>query len=160
MAVPPTPAEVPPRALGTTLATQTTTDLAATDQVLEVMEERVILEKRLVETDRARIHISVEEYDEPVETLLTRQDLHIDRKPVGTRIDAVPPVRREGDTVIVPVVEEVLVVEKRLMLKEELHIRIDVTKQKETQTVRLRREHVDIERDATGAVPEPTRSTP
>ena len=163
MAVPPTPTEVPPRVLGPTLATQAATDTtntAVTDEVLEVVEERVLIEKRLVETDRARIHISVEEHDEPVEALLMRQDLVIDRKPVGTRIDAVPPVRRDGDTVVIPVVEEVLVVEKRLMLKEELHIRIDVTKQKETQTVRLRREHVDIERDATSAVPEPTRSTP
>ena len=64
-----------------------------------------------------------------------------------------PPVRREGDVVIVPVMEEVLVVEKRLMLKEELHIRIDVTRREETRTVRLRREHAEIDRDGT-AVPE------
>lgn len=158
MAVPPTPTEAPSRVLGQTLATQIVTETAVSDEVLEVVEERVRVEKRLVETDRARIHISVEEHDEPVEALLMRQDLVIDRKPMGTRIDAVPPVRRDGDTIVVPVVEEVLVVEKRLVLKEELHIRIDVTKQKETQTVRLRREHVDIEHDATGAAPEPTRS--
>ena len=163
MAVPPTPTDAPSRVLGPTLASQTDTTLAdatlaAAEQVVEVMEERVRVEKRLVETDHARIHISVEEHDEPVEALLMRQDLVIERKPLGTRIEAVPPVRRDGDTVVVPVVEEVLVVEKRLVLKEELHIRIDVTKQKETQTVRLRREHVDIERDAAGAVPDPTRS--
>lgn len=34
-----------------------------------------------------------------------------------------PEIRTEGDVTIVPVLEEVLVVEKRLVLKEELHIR-------------------------------------
>ena len=132
---------------------------AGETEVLQVLEERAHVEKRLVETDHARIHVSVEEFDEPVEALLTRQDLVIDRVPRGIRIDAVPAVRRDGDTVVVPVVEEVLVVEKRLMLREELHIRIDVTKQRETQTVRLRREHVDIERGPVTALDPNPRST-
>ena len=155
MAAPPTPtdASIQSPKPATTLATASLGQVptAALDQVLEVVEERVRIEKRLVETDHARVHVTVEERDEPVEALLVRQDLVIDRVPMGTRIDAVPPVRRDGDTVVVPVVEEVLVVEKRLVLKEELHIRIDVTRQAETQTVRLRREHADIERTAPAA---------
>lgn len=113
---------------------------------IELAEERIHVEKRLVESGRARVHVTVEEHDETIEALLMRQDLVIERVPIGTRIDAVPAVRRDGDTVVIPVVEEIAVVEKRLMLKEELHIRIDVTRQPETQTVRLRREHAEIER--------------
>jgi hypothetical protein len=33
-----------------------------------------------------------------------------------------PSIRRKGDTVIVPVVQEELVVTKRLVLKEEIHL--------------------------------------
>ncbi len=39
-----------------------------------------------------------------------------------------PPQRQEGDTLILPVVEEVLVMEKRLMLREEIRI----TRRRET----------------------------
>lgn len=116
------------------------------DQVLQIVEETARIEKRQVET-RTRVHVTVSEHDEAIEAMLMHQDVVVDRVPMNTAIDAVPPVRREGDVVIVPVMEEVLVVEKRLVLKEELHIRIDVTKRPETQTVRLRREHAEIVRD-------------
>jgi stress response protein YsnF len=46
----------------------------------------------------------------------------IETIPVSLRVDAMPEVRQEGDSTIVPVVEEVLVVERRLMLKEEVRI--------------------------------------
>lgn len=141
MAAPVTPIDDPASLPHDRLATD------SKDTVIEVVEERVHVEKRLVETGRARVHVTVEEHDEPIEALLMRQDLVIERVPVGTRIDAVPAVRRDGDTVVIPVVEEIVFVEKRLVLKEELHIRIDVTRQVETQTVRLRREHAEVEHD-------------
>jgi hypothetical protein len=37
-------------------------------------------------------------------------------------VDVAPEVRVEGNVTIIPVLEEVLVVEKRLVLKEKLHI--------------------------------------
>ena len=39
--------------------------------------------------------------------------------PIGRPVDAVPPVREEGDTTVMSVVEEIVVVEHRLILKEE-----------------------------------------
>ena len=59
-------------------------------------------------------------------------------------------MREEGDTTIIPVIEEVLVVEKRLFLKEEIRIRRTQTTQLHEETVTLRREEVVIERDAAG----------
>jgi len=56
------------------------------------------------------------------------------------------PVRHEGDTMIVPVLEEVLVVEKRLVLKEELRVTRRRVETREPQTVTLRREDVVVER--------------
>jgi hypothetical protein len=53
---------------------------------------------------------------------LFREGYSIERVQID-RIVAEPPVQRqEGDTLILPVVEEVLVVEKRLMLREEIRI--------------------------------------
>ena len=59
--------------------------------------------------------------------------------------------RTEGDITIVPVVEEVLVVEKRLMLKEELHIRTRTETTTIEQPVTLRRQRATVDRlDAAG----------
>jgi stress response protein YsnF len=115
--------------------------------VLPIFEESVRIGKRPVTTTAARIHVTVSEHDETVEALLLRQDASIERVSVGTPIDTPPPTRREGDTFIVPILEERLVVEKRLFLKEELRIRIGETRQPATRAVRLRREHAEIVRD-------------
>jgi uncharacterized protein (TIGR02271 family) len=117
------------------------------EELLPIYEESVRITKRPVTTTAARIHVTVSEHDETVEALLLRQDASIERVPVGTPIDTPPSTRREGDTIIVPILEERLVVEKRLFLKEELRIRIGETRQPATQAVRLRREHAEIVRD-------------
>ncbi len=127
---------------------------AAPDIVVPVLEERLHVSKRLVESGRARVHIAVSERDEAVEALLMRQDVDIERVTVGHDVAEAPPVRTEGDTIVVPVLEERLVVVKQLVLKEELRIRVGQTRHAVTETVRLRREHADIEQTpAAGDIP-------
>lgn len=113
--------------------------------VIPVMKEFVRVEKRLVESGRVVIHKTVTERDEAVEVVLKQQDLLIERVPIGRVVSEAPQSRQEGDTLIVPILEEVLVVEKRLMLKEELHIRNQSSERTEHKTVTLRTEQVDIQ---------------
>lgn len=54
---------------------------------------------------------------------LFREDCDVQRVEVKRIIDKPAEIRQEGDTLIIPLMEEVLVVEKRLMLREELHIK-------------------------------------
>jgi stress response protein YsnF len=61
-------------------------------------------------------------------------------------VDGPIPVRHENDTMIVSIMEEVLVVEKRLLLKEELHIRKQRVETHEPQHITLRSEEALIER--------------
>jgi stress response protein YsnF len=65
---------------------------------------------------------------------------------VGREVDIAPEVRTEDGVVIVPVLEEVLVVEKRLFLKEELHIRRSVTQEEVEVPITLRKQRAVIER--------------
>ena len=113
--------------------------------VIPVLEERLRVEKRQVTTGLAKVHVTVSEHDEAVEALLLRQDVAVDRVPVGMFVTETPAIRQEGDTIIVPIFEERLVVEKRLFLTEELRIRIDEKRHTTTQTVRLRRERADVD---------------
>ena len=53
---------------------------------------------------------------------LYRENCDIKRVPMKRLLDKPAEPRQEGDTLIVPLMEEVLVLEKRLLLREELHI--------------------------------------
>ena len=68
--------------------------------------------------------------------------------PINQFVSAASGPREEGDVLIVPVYEEQLVVEKRLVLKEELHIRRIRASEEWSEPVTLRREEVEIERVA------------
>jgi uncharacterized protein (TIGR02271 family) len=114
--------------------------------VLPVMEETLTVDTRPVETGRVRIRKVVHAREELVDPPLLREDVIIERVPVNRVVEGPVPVRYEGDTMIVSVLEEVLVVDTRLLLKEEVHI---TTRRTETHTpkrVTLRHEDVTIER--------------
>ena len=81
------------------------------------------------------------------------------RVAINQPIDAIPPVREEGDTTIMSVVEEVVVTERRLMLKEEVHItRIRVTEHHQ-ETVIIREQEAIITRTKAKAAEQPDRPT-
>lgn len=114
--------------------------------VVPVIVEELEVGKRKVETGRVRITKNVREREEVVDEPLLREEVDIQRVIIHKLVDGPIPIRSEGDTTIIPVLEEVLVVEKRLMLKEELHI---IKRQFEThdpQRVTLRGEEVTVER--------------
>jgi len=97
------------------------------------------------------IHKRVEET--PVERTvdLQREDVSVERVAIDREVDQVPEPRYEGDTLVIPLVEEVLVTGKRLVLREEVRItRHARTEQTEIRDV-LRREVVDIEERPAGA---------
>lgn len=75
-----------------------------------------------------------------------QEDIQIERVPVNRWLTEPASVRYEGDIMIIPVMEEVPVVEKRLRLKEELRVtKRQITTQR-TEPVRLRTEEVQVER--------------
>ncbi|HEY0832994.1 MAG TPA: YsnF/AvaK domain-containing protein [Azospirillum sp.] len=121
-------------------------------------EEVLSVGKRSVESGRVRIATEVHEREQTVEQDLDSEDIDIVRVPVGRPVDAVPDTRQEGDVLIVPVVEEELVVTKRLVLKEELHIRKRTTRRTERVTATLRSEEAVVTRDAAApGSPEPSQ---
>lgn len=128
--------------------------------VIPVIEEQVSVEKRDVERGRFRITKSVSERDVLVDQPLFHEHVEVERVPVNQMVDTPPDVRYEGDTMIVPVLEEVVVVEIRLMVREEIHIRREREEVHEPQHVRLRREDVKIDPIAADTDAEDDANTP
>jgi uncharacterized protein (TIGR02271 family) len=108
---------------------------------LQLFAEELSLAKETVETGRVRISTHTLEREALVDEDLAHEQVKIETIPVNLQIDAVPEVRQEGDTTIVPVVEERVVVKRRLMLKEEVRIRRVHSTERHRETVKLRYQH-------------------
>ena len=121
------------------------TDKPGTEIVIPVLEERVVIGTRPLETDRVLVRTRVETRDETVERALRSDTVEIERVPVGRVIETAPEPREQDGVLIVPVVEEELVLRTRLVLKEEVHIRRIQGTRPVRHDVRLRREVVSTE---------------
>lgn len=119
--------------------------------VVPMLEEMIQVRKQMVDTANVHIIKTVHEHEETIAEPLKKETVEVTRVPIERVVDTVVPPREEGNTIIVPVYEERLVVQKQLFLKEELHItrqsRVDREAQ---QTVTLRREEVAVERQSLG----------
>lgn len=114
---------------------------------IPLVEERLAVGKREVETGRFRVRIEVDQREETVTEELSRDEIDIERVPMNVPLSEIPNVRLEGSTTIVPVVEEVLVVEKRLMLVEEIHLRRRTSSEVQEIPVTVRSERAVVDRE-------------
>jgi stress response protein YsnF len=117
--------------------------------VVPVLEDRLEVEKKRRETARLRVHKSVETEERAVNEVETQQTYDVERVPIDREVEQAPEPRYEGDTLILPVLEEVVVVEKRLKLREELRITRRRAERSTPRTFTLRRERVDVDRKDT-----------
>jgi uncharacterized protein (TIGR02271 family) len=114
--------------------------------VLPVLAEALDVRIRRVETGRVRIHTTVQTREVLVDEPLLREEVVIERMPINRVVEGPIPVRYEGETMIVSVLEEVLVVETRLVLTEERRTTTRRTATRQPVPVTVRREDVTIER--------------
>ena len=131
------------------LAASASRDVSGAERVvMQEVEERLHVGKRTVETGRVRLTKRVETREEALSVPLLREEVEVERVTVGDYVDEAPPIRTEGGVTVIPVVEEVLVVEKRLLLREELRVTRRRSEQVEERTETLRSEAIDVERVA------------
>jgi uncharacterized protein (TIGR02271 family) len=114
--------------------------------VVPLLNEELAVTKKTRDTGRVRVTTVTRQHEELVDELLARDQVEVDRVAVGQPIEAIPSVREEGDTIVVPVVEEVLVVERRLILKEEVRIRRVRSTERHQERVTLRKQEAMISR--------------
>jgi stress response protein YsnF len=122
--------------------------LTGEQTAIPVVREEPVVHKRLVETGSGvRVAKTVAQREEVVEATLAKDEVLVERVSIGRPVDAahLPGVRYEGDTMIVPVLEETLVTEKRTILKEELRITSTRRQVRERQRLVLRSEEVSVE---------------
>ena len=118
--------------------------------MIPLVEEVAHVTKERVGTGRVTVKTVTDAFDETVEAELMREAVSVTRVPIDREVTTVPQIRTEGNVTIVPVLEEILFVEKRLVLKEEIHI----TRASVTDTfashVTLRRQRAVVGRQHAG----------
>jgi uncharacterized protein (TIGR02271 family) len=123
---------------------------------IPLVEEQLITGKRRIETGRVRVRTIVEEEHQTVRDRLSRDHVEVERVPMDVEVDEIPPVREEGGVTIVPVVREMLVVTKKLILTEEVRLKRVTAVEESAQPVTLRVQRAVIERDETGGELQPS----
>jgi len=125
----------------------------AEDVVIPVIEEEIAAGVKAVKTGAVRVDKHVEKRTRRLVAPLVHEGVEVRRVPVNRVVNEVPRVRKKGDTVIVPVVEEEIVITKRLVLKEEIHLVKQRTKERVVKEVEVSRERAVVHRlDADGRV--------
>jgi uncharacterized protein (TIGR02271 family) len=125
--------------------------------VIPLVEERVRVERHPVKGARVRIDTHVKERNAVIDEVLRSEDVVVERVPIGAIIEAAPSPRQEGDTLIIPLVEEEVFVQRRLVLREELHVMKRSTAKRHQSTVAVRTLEATVTRHE-GEAPGTTRS--
>jgi uncharacterized protein (TIGR02271 family) len=113
---------------------------------IALTEEELRVDKRLVTAGKLRVRTVVDAFEEVVRETLESERFEVNHVPIDREVQAAPVVRTEGDVLIIPVTEEILVVEKRLILKEELHVRRLVSEESVEIPVTVRKQRAVVER--------------
>ena len=132
--------------------TDVTDRLEQDREVIPLVKERAVVLKRKKLTGGLRVRTVVRESEEVIDQPLTTDEIEVERVPVDRWVEAPVPIRQEGETTIITLLEEVVVVEKRLRAIEEVRITRRRTTRQAAQHVTLRREEAVVERlDAAGS---------
>ena len=113
---------------------------------LPIIEEEAHVLKRATDVEHVTVRTMPEQEDVVVRDEVRREHVEIRRVAIEREVERAPAIREENGVTIIPVLEERLVVEKRLFLVEEVH----VVRTAQAETVELpttlRRTRVDVER--------------
>ncbi len=112
-------------------------------------EEELRVDTREREVGRMNVRKKVRTKREQVRVPKRREEIDIERVPGEGREASEAEIGEDDEVVVVQVLEEEVVVSKRVVVKEEIRIRKKVVEDEEVVEVDLRKEEVDIE-DTTG----------
>jgi uncharacterized protein (TIGR02271 family) len=126
-------------------------DAPEEQKVIPILAEELSVNKEPIPTGGVRVHRQTFEHTEKVDVPLMKDHVDFRRVVIDREVEGPLPVRREGDVTIIPIVEEVLVVQKKFRLKEEIHVSRTKREERHQEQVTVRRQQAEVEElDAQG----------
>lgn len=129
------------------------------ENTIPVIKERIVIDKRSVDSAKVRIAKKVNERNVLLDVTERQDNVQVNRIPIGKIVDVEPTTRHEGETLIIPVLREEIVIEKKVTLVEE--IRVTRVKDETTRQVDviLKEEEVSITKESIDHTEVDNRST-
>lgn len=118
---------------------------ASDSRVIPIVEEQAVITRRKTLTEGLRVRTVVHEEEVAIDEPVATETVGVERVPLDRWVEGPVPVRHEGDTTIVTLLEEVVVVEKRLRATEEVRLTKRRDVERSSQSVTLRRQEAVIE---------------
>lgn len=112
---------------------------------IPVSEEVVEVHPRIVELGHLHIRKKVDEYLDERTVRLMHHEVRVERVPIDEVIPEPIEPYMDGDVYVVPVIEEEVVIQRRLRLKEELRVHRSVAERDESIQTPFLRERVIVE---------------
>jgi uncharacterized protein (TIGR02271 family) len=116
------------------------------EAVIPLFEEKLAVTKQVVPTSRVQVSRVTHSHEQLVDELLNHEFIEIERIPFDKLVDAMPSIREDGDSIVIPVVDEVVKVERYLILKEEVHVRRVRATERYQESVTLRKQEAVVTR--------------
>ncbi len=114
---------------------------------IPLVREDVDVSKKIVETGIVRIRKIVREHEEVIDQALLCEQVEVTRVSINRVIDEPVATRYEGELLIVPVLEERVLIQKQWVLKEELHISRRSVTMHQPQRIVVRSEEAIVEHE-------------
>jgi uncharacterized protein (TIGR02271 family) len=113
---------------------------------LSILKEELDIQKPTKITGVVRLDKTVRTTDAVIEEDLVRESFSVERVPINRYVTEAASTRQEGDTMVIPVMEEIVVVTKQLVLREEIRITRHREQSQQTEILSLRSEEVEVKR--------------
>jgi stress response protein YsnF len=113
---------------------------------IPVVSEELHPGTRQVVTGGVRVIKRTVPHEEVVQRELRHDRVEVRRVQVNREVEGPLAPREEGDTLVVPVMEEVLRVERVWVLKEEIHLRRVTSEETHEERVTVSREEAEVEK--------------
>ena len=119
----------------------------ANETVVPLIEENLQVQKQWVEAGALLIKKEVETQTQTLPADLAYEEVYVERVPVnqalGENEQAGP--RQEGDTLVIPVIEEELVITKRRIVREEIRVTKRQAHRQQEMSGEVKREHIYVQ---------------
>lgn len=122
-------------------------DHAQSDAPIALVSETLDVGRRVVETGRVRVEVTTQTTTQPVELMHVTTEVEVARHEINRMLDrdeATPQQTMRDGVTIIPILEEIVVAEKRLVLLAELHLTTRTTASTVTSSVALRKQTAEV----------------
>lgn len=122
-------------------------DRRTAEEIIPVIQEDVVIGTERATTGTVRVRTVIDQAEHAIDEPVTTTDVEVKRIPVDLWTDEPIADRVEGDTRIISVHREEVIVQRRLHVVEEVHVMLRKREERHREIVRTRQTKVVVDRD-------------